>query len=436
MRTTRLRCPPSVFVRREHHHKTLSSVAYFCYIFKVPKAVDDQQLDDLLHRGVEEIIDPQSLARKARASRKLRIKFGIDPTGHFVHLGHAVPLRKLRAWQDLGHQVVLIIGDFTARIGDPTGRDEQRTTLSAKLVNEYSRSYLEQISVILDTKRLEVRYNSEWYEKLTPERLLQLIQPHTLQQLLAHETFRRRLDTNQPISLIELLYPILQGYDSVMVEADVEIGGLDQKFNLLTGRSIQTQFNQPPQDIMLTPYLTGLDGKKKMSKTLGNFIAITDPPKEMFGKVMSIPDKLIISYFELVTTIPVEEVAAIKKELRAKKKNPRDSKAKLAAAIVELYHGKVAAEQAGGEFTRTFRHKETPKDIPSVAVKPGEHQLLSLLINHQLAGSRSEARRLIEQGGVRVDKVVVTDWQTTITIKQPTVIQVGKRQFLRLVPGS
>lgn len=389
---------------------------------------------ELLTRGVAEVINRASLERKLRRPNPLRVKYGIDPTGRDIHLGHAVPLRKLRAWQDAGHQAVLIIGDYTARIGDPSGRDEQRRQLSPEAVRENAATYLDQLGTIINMRRAEIRYNSEWYERLSPAEFIELIGRTSVQQALAHETFRHRLDAGLPLSLTEIFYPTLQGYDSVMVKADVELGGLDQKFNLLAGRDVQARYHQDQQDVMLTPYLTGLDGKRKMSKSFKNYIAVQDPPNEMYGKAMSIPDKLIGEYFELATAVSLEELQQIKKDLRGRKAKARDLKARLAREIVALYYGAGPAEQAEWEFSEIFRHKRGPAEIPSAMIKRGRHQLLNLLVNHQLAASRSEARRLVEQGGVKIDRAVVTDWETEVSLSAPVTLQVGKRKFLRLEP--
>lgn len=385
----------------------------------------------LLDRGVAEIIDRSSLIHRIGRRRPLRIKFGIDPTAHQVHLGHAVPLRKLREWQDVGHTVVLIVGDFTARIGDPSGRDKERLALSAEQTKKFADSYLEQIGKIVDVRRAEVRYNSEWFDHMTTADFLQLISKITVNQVLAHETFRNRLALKLPLGLHEITYPILQGYDSVAVKADVELGGVDQKFNLLTGRDLQAAHGQEPQEIMMFDYLLGTDGKKKMSKSLSNTIGLNDTAEAMFGKIMSIPDKLIPQYFTLATTVEPEEIQVITKELKNKRTNPKMLKVRLAEEVVALYHGQAAAGAAGAEFTNVFTKKSLPKDIPTAIVRAGEHQIINLLVGHKLASSRSEARRLVEQGGVKHNQHVVADWNNTITIREGDVLQVGKRNFVR-----
>lgn len=387
--------------------------------------------EDLLDRGVSETINRASLVQRLGRRRPLRIKFGIDPTAHQIHLGHVVPLRKLRAWQAAGHAAVLVVGDFTARIGDPSGRDKERLALSAEQTKKFAASYLEQIGQVIDIRRAEVRYNSEWFDHMTTGDFLRLLSKTTLNQLLAHETFSRRLDAKRPLGLHEITYPILQGYDSVAVKADVELGGLDQKFNLLTGRDIQQAYGQEPQEIVMFEYLLGTDGKQKMSKSLGNTINLTDTAQDMYGKIMSIPDKLIPQYFTLATELPAGEIQDIIKELRSKKAHPKNTKGRLAMEIVRLYHGEDAAETAAAEFTKVFSKKGLPTDLPKIAIRAGAHPVLNLLVSQKLAASRSEARRLVEQGGVKLNKETLTDWNATITIREGDVLQIGKRTFVR-----
>ncbi len=390
------------------------------------------EIDDLLTRGVEQVIEEKSLRAKLRRRKPLRVKHGIDPTGYQLHLGHVVTLRKLRAWQDAGHQAVLIIGDYTAQVGDPSGRDKSRIALSHEQTKKFSATYLDQVGRVLNLSRTEVRYNSEWFSRFSAKDFVQLLGQTTVNHLLSHETFKKRLDAGLPLGLQELSYPLLQGYDSVAVEADVELGGVDQTFNLLTGRDIQPRYHQDPQDIMTMTYLTGTDGKKKMSKTENNIIALDDTPADMFGKTMSIPDKLIVHYFELCTDVPAMTVADLKKELRKKSMNPRDAKVKLAKEIVRLYHGQAAADAAANDFEQVFRKRGTPSSIPVIELKSGPHPLLNLLVSHRLAGSRSEARRLIEQGGVKIDKRAVTDWQAEVEPDDGAIIQIGKRKFAKV----
>ncbi len=390
----------------------------------------------LLDRGVAEIIDRASLVQRLGRRRPLRIKFGIDPTAHDIHLGHAVPLRQLRAWQEAGHTAVLIIGDFTARVGDPSGRDKERLPLSPAQTKKFGAGYLDQISGIVDIRRAEIRHNSEWFDRMTAADFLRLLGKVTVNQVLAHETFRRRLDAKRALGLHEVSYPILQGYDSVAVQADVEIGGLDQKFNLLAGRDMQLAHEQEPQEIIMFDYLLGTDGKQKMSKSLNNTIGLGDSAEQMFGKVMSIPDKLIPQYFTLATTVEPEVVATIVKELRSKKTNPKHLKARLATEIVTLYHGAAAAARASQDFTNVFQHKRLPTSIPTATIRPGEHPIINLLVSQRLTSSRSEARRLIEQGGVKLNQRPVVGWDAAVTIHSGDVLQVGKRTFIRFSVSS
>lgn len=391
----------------------------------------DEPSAELLKRGVHEVIDQEHLSRQARR-KQLRVKLGIDPTGFQLHLGHAVPLRKLREFQDAGHQAVLIIGDFTAQIGDPSGRDKTRPALSPEQTKKFAADYLDQAGKILDRRTLEVRYNSEWFSRMDAPDLIRLMSRFTVNQLLAHETFGGRVKKGDPLALHELLYPILQGYDSVMVNADVEIGGLDQKFNLLAGREIQRSFGKDAQDIILFEYLLGTDGKIKMGKTAGNYIALDDAPEEMFGKVMSIPDKLIGMYGELASNFSEGELAEIRQQLKKKTGHPKEIKARLAKRIVEMYHGEREASLAESRFDDVHRKKLVPVDMVNITVRGASHNILDLLVSQKLATSRSEGRRLVEQGGVKIDQQVVTDWQHPVHIKNNAVLQVGKRRFIRV----
>lgn len=387
----------------------------------------------LLDRGVAEIIDRRSIEGKLGRRKPLRIKFGIDPTGYQLHLGHVVPLRKLRAFQEAGHQAVLIIGDYTAQVGDPSGRDKTRNALSAEQTKKFASTYLEQAGRVIDLKCAEVHFNSEWFEKFTAADFLKLMMSVSANQLLSHETFRRRIDKGLPLGLHELSYPLLQGYDSFAIEADIELGGIDQKFSLLTGRDVQAAYGQDKQDIMLFDYLVGTDGKEKMSKTANNLIAIEDQPNDMYGKVMSIPDKAIPLYFLLATDMSANEIEGVKKDLKKKTTNPRDIKARLAKMIVEQYHDAAAGTAAEFEFTHIHRKKGQPTDMPKIEVRAGEHSILNLLVNFQLASSRTEARRLVEQGGVKIDQKVIKDWEQPIVAVDGAVLQVGKRKFVTLV---
>ncbi len=400
--------------------------------------IDPGKIRELLTRGVEEVIVREHLEKRLTAGEKLRVKFGIDPTAPDLHLGHTVPLRKLKQFQELGHQIVLIVGDFTATIGDPSGRSETRKLLSDKEVKENMKNYLAQASRVINIKKTEVRYNSEWFDKGGAALIYDLSSKVTVQRVLERDDFKKRLTQDQDVSIVEMLYPLFQGYDSVMVKADVEIGGTDQKFNLLMGRRIQRRFGQPEQDILTTRLLEGMDGTRKMSKSLGNYIGLSEPATEMYAKIMSIPDELIVKYFRVLTEVPREEVDKMLELSRQPDfggKNPRDLKAKLAGTIVEMYHGKEVAEKAETEFNRIFRKKEAPSEIPVLEIKRGKYLLLDLLVFGKLASSKAKAKRLIVQGGVKVDGTAEKDWRKMIEIVSGTVIQAGKRKFIKLKRG-
>ena len=389
----------------------------------------NQAIEELLNRTVAEVIDREHLKQKLQSGKKLRVKLGIDPTGAQLHLGHAVVLRVLRRFQDLGHTAVLIIGDTTALIGDPSGKNETRPALTPEQVKKNFTTYEKQALKILDKKNLEVRWQSEWFKKFVLTDIIQEASKISAGWIMSHETFRNRLKEGQPLALHELLYPLVQAYDSVSVEPDVELGAMDQKFNLLTGRELMRAHNLEPQDVVMTNYLIGGDGQK-MGKSLNNYIAVETDPNDMFGKVMSINDDLILKYFEYATTIPMAEIANIEKELKSA--NPRDIKIRLATEIVTLYHGQTEALRAAAEFEKVFSKKEKPTDIPKHKVKSSN--IVDVIVETKLAASKSEAKRLIEQGGVMFNDKKVDDVNFRI---QPLVgspiLQVGKRKFVKLV---
>jgi len=393
-------------------------------------------IDRLFDRTVAEVIVKEELERKLRSGRKLRVKEGFDPSRPNLHVGHAVSLRKLRQFQELGHQVVLVVGDWTARIGDPSGRDESRTMLTAEQVQLNAETYMQQFFMIVDRSRTEVRWQSEWYDQFTLVDVFNLTSRFTMAQMMAHETFRKRFDEGRPLSLMELMYPLLQAYDSVAIQADVEFGAMDQKFNNLAGRELQTSLGLPPQDVFLTPLLPGTDGRK-MSKSLGNTIDFTDPPDQMYGKAMSISDDMLDSYLTLATEIPDEELEQIRHGLAAGTVNPRDVKMRVAHEIVRQFHGTAVASQAQAEFVRIFQQRELPSDMPIYRL-PGDQPvgILELLMGAGLAQSSSEARRLVAQGGVRVDDAKVEDIQTRVAVKDGTILRVGKRKFVKIVRAS
>ncbi len=385
----------------------------------------------ILVRGVEEVIDAKNLEKRLASGEKLRVKYGIDPTAPDIHIGHAVPLRKLREFQDLGHQAILIIGDYTARIGDPSGKNKIRPILTAKQVEENVKTYLRQVGKIIDIKRAEIVYNSKWFSKMSFQDILSLMSKFTLAQIVERDDFSKRFKGGIDIGMHEMLYPIMQAYDSVMVKAGVELGGTDQKFNMMTARDLQRKMDQKPQDVLCVSILAGLNGKEKMSKSLGNAIGVCDAPNEMFGKAMSIPDEIMMQYFVLATSLSQSGISMIEKEL-AEGANPRDIKARLAYMIVEEYHGRNAAEEANKYFDETFKQKKTPDEMPEVGIAKGVYDAVDLLIEIGAAGSKSESRRLIDQGGVRIDDKIISDINGKIEVNDGMIVKVGKRKFFRI----
>ncbi|MBI4281230.1 tyrosine--tRNA ligase [Candidatus Uhrbacteria bacterium] len=393
---------------------------------------NDKAIEELLTRGVEEVIVHEHLEQRLCAGEKLRVKLGIDPTGPYLHIGHAVLLRKLKQFQELGHHVVLIIGDFTGRIGDPSGKSEARKILSAEQVKENMKTYLQQIAKILDLKKIEVRYNSEWFDSMSALAFMRLMSLFTAARVLERDDFQKRLKADQDVFVNEIFYPVMQGYDSVMIHADVEIGGNDQKFNMLFGRRVQRQLKKPEQDVMTMKLLVDPTGKK-MGKTEGNMITLEDTLEEMYGKVMAWGDGMIVPGFELCTDVPMDEVQVIAQELKNKKINPRDVKMRLAREIVTLYHGAAEARKAEAAFVQTFQKHEMPEDIVELRIKNYELGIVDLLVTAKLVASKGEARRVIEQGGVKVDGKVVDDVNAVIQLsKKGVLIQKGKRHFVRV----
>ncbi len=384
-------------------------------------------LNYVLKRGVAEIIVEEELNELFRSGKKLRLKEGFDPSFPDIHLGHMVSLRKLRQFQELGHQVVLIVADWTAQIGDPSGVSVTRPMLTSEQVKANAATYMQQFFKIVDRKRTEVRWQSEWFGKFTLAEVIQLTSKFTVAQLLARDDFSARYNDGRPIAITEFLYPLLQAYDSVAVQADVEFGGTDQKFNLLLGREYQTMMGQHPQQCFMTPLLVGTDGSQKMSKSLGNYIGVEEPPAEIYGKTMSIRDDLILQYFELVTDVPEEELDEFRQGLQSDSINPMILKKRLARELVtQLYSQKKAAE-AEGNFTRVFQKREVPEEI-GLGTKSGI-SLQDYLVKNQLAKSRSEARRLIEQGSVYLNGQRETD--VNLTFPKDTIIRVGKHRFIK-----
>lgn len=392
-----------------------------------------EKIHDLLTRAVSEAIVKDHLETALKSGRRLRIKFGIDPTAPDIHLGHAVPLMKLRQFQDLGHRAVLIIGDFTARIGDPSGRTEARKPLSDAVIRKNLKNYLAQAGKIINIKKAEIHYNSEWFGKMKAAELHDLMSRVTVQQILKRQDFRERIKKDQDIMTNEMMYPLFQGYDSVKVRADVEMGGQDQILNMLMGRRIQRSFDMPEQDILATWLIEGTDGIKKMSKSFGNYIGVDEKPRSMFGNIMSIPDSLIIKYFLALTTISDKDIAKIEIELKSRKSNPRDAKIKLAHEIVKIYHGLKKAEEAAHEFHKIFIDKELPGKMPAVSLKAGAYSIIDLLVSSGLAASKSEARRLVEQGAVKIDSGTIKDIKAELKISGSVIVQSGKRNFRKII---
>jgi len=375
------------------------------------------------------------LAKSIAENKPLRIKMGADPSAPDLHLGHCVALNKLREFQDCGHTVVFIIGDFTGMIGDPSGKSATRPQLSKEQVLENAKSYQDQMFKILDPARTEVHFNSEWFGPMTFDKVIRLSAHVTVAQLLARDDFSKRYAANQPISLVEFLYPLVQAYDSVMVRADVEIGGTDQLFNLLLGREIQKVHGQEPQIVLTMPLLEGLDGVNKMSKSLGNYIAVNDSPKDVFGKTMSVSDDLMWRYFSLVLCLPDAEIAALKAAVASGARHPRDVKDELGRRVVAKFHGEAAGAEASAEFARVFSQNQLPADIPEVVVPAEKIGILNLMVKAGLAPSTSEARRLVQAGAVKIGEDKVADVRLEIQPQDGVVIRSGKRGFAKIKVG-
>ncbi len=390
-------------------------------------STDKKKIDELLSRGVEEVIDKNHLRKRLESGEKLRIKLGIDPTSSNLHLGRSIPLLKMRDFQELGHQVVFIVGDFTGIIGDTSDKDAERPMLASDQVKKNMKSYVEQAGKVIDIQKAEVHYNSEWLGKLSYAELGEQANQFSIAEFIARDNIRRRLDAGTRVSLREVLYPLMQGYDSVVVKADVELGGTDQRFNLLAGRTLQEKYKQQPQDIIMNPLVAGTDGRK-MSSSWGNTVNLTDEPNEMFGKIMSIPDDLIISYFTCMTRVPMETVVEYAKEIK-KGANPRDYKVKLGVELVRFYHGQKEAEKAESYFVSTFAKKETPTDIKEL--KPSKYDIISVLVDAGFATGTSDARRTIEGSGVKINDKKVTSYEEVCN--PGDVVQKGKRFFVKIV---
>lgn len=398
--------------------------------------VDEEKINEILSRGTEDIIDKEHLKKKLMSGKQLNIKFGIDPTGPKIHLGRATALMKLKDFQDLGHKITLIIGDFTALIGDASDKDSIRKPLTEKEIKENLKDYLSQIGKILDLKKVEVKHNKDWFGKMKAEELIRLAMNFTAQQMIQRRNFKERWDSEKPIGVHELLYPLLQGYDSVVIKSDLEIGGFDQLFNLKAGRELQKIFNQEPQDVMTLRMIYGLDGRK-MSTSWGNVINILDNPKDMFGKLMTLNDDLIIGYFESCTRVPMLQINEFKNSLEKKEMNPKAIKKILAKEIIAFFYDGGKAKEAEKEFEQVFEDKKLPSEIEEIKINEKKINVQDLLVKLSLASSKGEAKRLIEQGGVRAIKgeniEEIKDWQLEIQIEKGIIIQVGKRNFRKIV---
>ncbi len=396
------------------------------------KPVEEQI--QILGEGLVDLISREELAKKLEYSRSknkpLRVKYGADPSAPDLHLGHTVPLRKLRQFQELGHLVVFIIGDFTARIGDPSHKSETRPMLSEEQIKQNALTYQEQVFKILDKSKTEVRYNSEWLAKMNAGDFLTLTSKYTVARLLERDDFKKRYESGRPIALVEFMYPMLQGWDSVVIKSDIEIGGTDQTFNLLVGRELQNREGQPQQIVMTLPIIEGTDGIQKMSKSLGNHIGVKDSPKEMFGKIMSIPDNMIERYYTYLSALPKQALETVVSSLKAGA-NPRDIKAQLGERMVELFHSSEAAKQAHAEFNEIFKNKGLPDEMPEIQAAVGM-DIVSLLAHCGLATSKSEARRALEAGAVKINQEKVTDAKLVPDLSQSIILQNGKRKFARV----
>lgn len=400
--------------------------------------MNEHEIENLLKRGTAEVIVEEEFKELLRSGRKLRLKEGFDPSAPDIHLGHMVALRKLRQFQELGHQVVLIVGDWTAQIGDPTGVSVTRPMLTAEQVKKNAETYMQQFFKIVDIEKTEVRWQSEWFAKFGLEDVIKLTSKFTIAQFLAREDFKKRFSEERPISITEFLYPLMQAYDSVAINSDVEFGGTDQKFNLLVGRELQEMSGMKPQQILLVPILTGTDGVMKMSKSLDNYIGVSEPPEQIFGKLMSIPDASIISYFELLTDVPSEELDTFKEALEKHSINPMELKKRLAKEIIIQLYDAQSADLAAEHFKKVVQNKEIPSEISEYKVSfaefcanGSETDISKLITSIKLVKSRSEANRLIKQGAVSVDGVTAPN--TNVELQNECIIKVGKRRFAKII---
>lgn len=392
---------------------------------------------DIISRGTVDLLPldelKQKLQRSIKTGKPLRIKQGFDPTAPDIHLGHTVGIRKLKQFQDLGHQVVVIIGDYTGMVGDPSEKSATRPRLSYEEIKKNAQTYREQFFKILDPTKTEVVYNGQWFSKMRFDEIMELASKFTVARMLERDDFAKRYQSQQPISIHEFFYPLMQGYDSVMIKADVEIGATEQKFNLIIARQIQKEYGQESQVVLTLPVLVGIDGVQRMSKSTANYIGIDEPPEEMYGKTMRIPDEQIYPYFELITDVSLDELAQIKQQLADQSVNPRDLKRRLARTIVAMYHGEVAAQKAEAHFDHVHVKKKVPEEIPEIKL-PGKKRIIDILVDANLASSKGEARRLIRQNAVTFNTMRVVDENFEVSVAEPATLKVGKRKFVKLIP--
>ncbi|XOB46731.1 MAG: tyrosine--tRNA ligase [Candidatus Nealsonbacteria bacterium] len=391
-----------------------------------------KKIEEVLSKGVSQILPGKKGLKSLMRKRKIKLYLGIDPTSPNIHLGNAVCLRKLKEFQNLGHEIIFLIGSFTARVGDPSERDKKRKPLTLTQIKENMTAYKKQVAKILDISKVKVKYNSNWLTKLKFKDLIALASHFTTSRLLERDMFQKRLKQGREVWLSELLYPLMQGYDSVAMNVDLEIGGTEQTFNMLVGRKLQRIYNKKEKFILTVPLLTGLDGRK-MSKSYDNVVNLTDKPNEMYGKIMSLKDNLITHYFELCVGSPLAEIKKMEKMLKLKKVNPRDLKAKLAKEIVRIYYGTRAAKKAEQDFNRVFKEKKLPLKIERIKIKEKELNILELLLKTKKVASKSEAKRLILQRAIKIDKVLKENWRETVKIKKGSVIKIGKKKFIKII---
>lgn len=390
---------------------------------------------DIISVGIEEIVPQEQLesqlSKSIKDSSPLRVKFGCDPSRPDLHIGHSVLLRKLRQFQDFGHTAILIIGDFTAMIGDPTGKNKTRPQLTMEETKENAKSYIDQATIVLSKENLEIVYNSDWLSKLDFNDIIKIASKYTVAQMLERDDFTKRYSSGKPISLHEFLYPLAQGYDSVVIKSDLELGGTDQKFNLLVGRALQKEYGQSPQSIITAPLLEGTDGVEKMSKSNDNFIALTDSADQMYGKVLSIPDTMIGKYFEFCTNISKEDLKQVNSDLESGGVNPRDTKRTLARDIVSIYHDDSSALQAEQNFDKLFIRKKVPDDIPEVSLD-GPCKLIEVMVSNGMVSSNGDAKRMVKQGAVKINDEKIEDAFISVEPGSGHILKVGKRRFLKI----